>query len=87
MTSGGDSRSCNRTEKARILLGDACCSGCVDEQADFDAYLTKLILQSLAASGLKVRRFSIEADELDLDLAWLRVNGTEHGLPSGIPES
>lgn len=87
LTSGGDSRPCNRTDQAKILLGDACCSGCVGEQAEIDAYLTKLILQSLAASGLKVRQFLIDDADLDLNLAWLCANGTEHGLPSGIPES
>lgn len=68
---GGDSWSPDRAEKAEILLGDAWCDDCVDEQADFDAHLMQLILRSLAASGLKVRRFRIDEWDLDFDLAQL----------------
>jgi len=68
---GGDSWNPNRTDNAKILLGDAWCSGCVPDPVDFEAHLLKVVLKSLAESGLEIRRFLIEDNDLDLDLAEL----------------
>lgn len=76
---GGYSWNPERAYNAKTLLGDAWCSGCVHDPADFETHLMKVVLKSLAESGLEIRRFIIEDDFLDLDLAELSVT-----VPSAV---